>query len=259
MKLLYTLLFLLISNFIFAIEIENLIDGKEGKNFYEKKLFQNGGKVEIIHIKNNQVYRVEKSIDNNQQPLLVPEDSSKKIVLDKVKKNNPDEFVELLYIMKRPNINKLSLSQFLTSKLINMNSMVGILYFSGHMGKMMQYIKRCFIVEKVKSFKKVKSLPNFSQLDEKPIHFIIMQEDNRFSPTWYNVVFEKTEEGGIRLQISNLTTMYAKFLFFRFKALDANKLRHNIIINPVINDNEKIYVYAISEIHNTVKKFLVLS
>lgn len=220
----------------------------EGQNFSKKRLHKKGDKV-INVLKEEDGYRRTDSGEREDGLALLPEFSGSQVIRSELAAYDPDEFIELYFEMPLPETNGQELSLYLVNQLGAMDTMAGIKYFSGMAQKMVKYIYRCFFVEKTKTYKRLKS-PSFPSL---PVdgQFILMQDDNRFAPIWYDVRIRADGEA-VRISMTNITTVYVQIIF-NFKALDPGMMRHEIVLLP---QEDHLILYTVSEIHNTVKKVL---
>ena len=249
-------------------ELEPLVKGKEGLNYYYKKLLRRGHDYyEMFQVLGQQVQIDKYSIDfpDNSKvatsPQLMPESSHRQSLLEGFQSYAADDFVELLFEMEEfpPYADTL----YILNRLLQLNTMTGILYFSTRQQKMTRYIKSCYVVEAPKKRREIEP-PQFAQLPTQPVRLIIRQDDNRFTPTWFDVTVRIGADGAIRLTMENITPIYVQFIFY-FKAIDARKVRHEILIlpggqkqtNQADNlQNGRPVVYALSQIHNRRTKVM---
>ena len=249
-------------------ELEPFIEGKEGLNYYYKKLLRRGHDYyEMFQVLGQQVQIDKYSIDfpDNSKvatsPQLMPESSHRQSLLEDFQSYAADDFVELLFEMEEfpPYADTL----YILNRLLQLNTMTGILYFSTRQQKMTRYIKSCYVVEAPKKRREIEP-PQFAQLPTQPVRLIIRQDDNRFTPTWFDVTVRIGADGAIRLTMENITPIYVQFIFY-FKAIDARKVRHEIVILPESQNNPKKniqsgngrpLVYALSQIHNRRTKVM---
>ena len=248
-------------------ELEPLVKGKEGLNYYYKKLLRRGqDHYQMFQIQGQQV-QIDKYPGNfpgkvATSPQLIPESSQKQSLLRDFQNYAANDFVELLFEMKEfpPYADTL----YILNRLLQLKTMTGILYFSTRQQKMTKYIKSCYVVEGSKGPKRRKEIepPQFEQLPTQPVRLVIRQDDNRFTPTWFDVTVRIGEDGAIRLTMENITPIYVQFIFY-FKALDAHKVRHEIVILPGQSPNNadnlqngRPIVYALSQIHNRRTKVM---
>ena len=249
------------------------IEGKEGLNYFYKKLLRRGHNYyEIFQIHGQQVQidkypvygNVGSSIQVATSPQLMPESSHKQSLLEDFQSYAANDFVELFFEMETfpPHADTL----YILNRLLQLNTMTGIRYFSTRQQKMTKYIKSCYVVEAPKKRKEI-APPQFAQLPTQPVRLIIRQDDNRFTPTWFDVTVRVGADGAIRLTMENITPIYVQFIFY-FKAIDARKVRHEIVILPSGQNgqslqnqngktsNDRPIVYALSQIHNRRTKVM---
>lgn len=265
-------------NAIIALEseIEPFIEGKEGLNYFYKKLLRRGHDYyEIFQIQGQQVqidkYPVYGNAGSSSKvatsPQLMPQSSHKQSLLEDFQNYTANDFVELFFEMEPfpPYADTL----YILNRLLQLNTMTGIQYFSTRQQKMTKYIKSCYVVEAPKKRREIEP-PQFAQLPTQPVRLIIRQDDNRFTPTWFDVTVRVGADGAIRLTMENITPIYVQFIFY-FKAIDARKVRHEIVILPNgesrqngqspknqngETSNGRPIVYALSQIHNRRTKVM---
>ena len=244
-------------------ETEPLIIGKEGRNYLYKNLFRRGQNYyESFHINGEQVLIQEKELSSasdtneirNRSPQFIPEFSQKNALLSDFERYAATDFVELFFEMENFPEDMDTLD--ILNRLLQMNTMAGIQYFSTRKQQMTTYITSSSIVEKARS-KTAIPPPVFYELPQEPIQMTLLLDDNRFTKTWFDVVIAVGEDHSLRVTMTNITPMYVQFIFY-FKVLDANKIRHEIIILPDENNGnengdkstKKPIIYALSQIHN---------
>lgn len=253
--LLYLLPVSLLSPIFAEGTLVDTVPGKEGKRFVYKDLYRKGDNY-YLHMlqKGQQLLESRKDVSSNATPQLLPKFSQREEILEGVKEYGANDFVELRFQME--DLPASATTLHMLNRLLQMETMTGIEYFSGRAQKMTTYIKNCYVVPSVSSKEKM-TAPQFSSLPKEPVDLVIMQDDNRFAPTWYHVRVQITSEGGIRLSMRNMTPIYVQFIF-NFKALEVDRVRHEILILPNGDEENPDHpiVYALSQVHNDRKKVL---
>ncbi|WGK68652.1 hypothetical protein P0082_09200 [Candidatus Haliotispira prima] len=230
-----------------TIETEDLVLGKEGRNYHYKKLFRRGqDRYETYTVKGQQVQIEQTPVIGLNKPQFVPEFSGKQDLLRDFRSYGANDFVELFFEMKEFPANADTL--YILNRLLQMETMTGTRYFSTRQQEMTTYITSCYIVDAAKS-KEKQEPPQFRKLPTEPIRIIIRQDDNRFTATWYDVTIRVGQDGSLRMTMNNITPIYVQFIFY-FKAIDAQKVRHEIVILPNKDQGKSPLIYALSQIHN---------
>ncbi|MEM9424359.1 MAG: DUF6675 family protein [Spirochaetota bacterium] len=228
---------------------EPLIVGKEGLRYHYKNLFRRSHDNYTQYIiEGSEQIRIQQkpALAASDQPQFIPEFSRKADLLSDFRRYDANDFVELFFEMEDFPAHADTL--YILNRLLQMKTMTGIKYFSTRQQEMTTYITSCYIVAEPSSRKEVPP-PQFRELPTEPIRLIVFQDDNRFTPTWYSVVIRVGADGSLRMTMNNITPMYVQFIFY-FKAIDALKVRHEIVILPAISAQDKPVIYALSQIHN---------
>ncbi len=237
---------------VLAEEVEPLVVGKEGLNYHYKNLFRRTHDYyENFVIEGQQVRIQEKRVDTPNQLQFMPEFSQKEALLSDFRNYAANDFVELLFKME--DFPRYADTLYILNRLLQMETMTGIEYFSTRQQEMTTYITSSYIVDEAGSKKKLIA-PQFKGLPLEPIRLVIRMDDNRFTATWYAVVIRVGKDGSLRMTMDNITPMYVRFIFY-FKAVDALKVRHEIVILPQgkpdgKNKRPAPILYALSQIHN---------
>ena len=235
-----------------ADEFEPLVPGKEGRNYTYKNLFRRGQDYfETYTIAGDQVLIVKNPVSELGVPQFMPEFSQKQDLLADFRRFGAEDFVELYFEMEDFPAGADSL--YILNRLLQMKTMTGIQYFSTHEQQMTTYITDCHIVSAAKKRKEI-APPQFDELPKAPVSMVIMQDDNRFTATWYDVKLRVGEDGSLRLTMDNITPMYVQFIFY-FKAMGAGQVRHEIVILPN-GDGRKAQIYALSQIYKKKNRVL---
>ncbi len=236
----------------FELRIEPLVQGKEGRRYRYKNLFRRGHDYyETFRIEGEEVRIEKRRVAEQMLPQLMPEFSHKQELMEDFRSYAANDFVELFFEME--DFPAQADTLYILNRLLQMESMTGIEYFSTREQKMTTYITSCSIVEKARRRKKL-APPQFESLPEEPVRLIIRQDDNRFAPAWYDVTIRLGADDSLRMTMQNITPVYVQFIFL-FKALEAHKLRHEIVILPqgvprVKAEDRKPVIYALSQVHN---------
>lgn len=246
------LLIFLLPCLLYGAEADPFV--REGKRFNVKKIFRRGGDhIRVLTRNGAELTESEVPVEDPVTPRLIPDFSGREGLLRSFEEYNALDFVEMFYEMEPfpPEADLLSI----LNRLSNIETLTGILYFSGRAQEMVQYIYSSYPVDAVNSYTKVEP-PQFTSLPEAPVQFLFVQSDNRFSETWIQATLNVTSEGALHFRMTNVTPIYVQFIFY-FEVLGAEQLLQDFIVLPGgTGGSASPRIYFSSHIHNSMTHVL---